>query len=498
MRRSARFARVLFDSPAAWVSRCIFPFSDPLVGGHLHFTRAIVILTSLFSTSVLAQDADSDRLRALTKSLPQLRFDRVELKTIPSRTFEGISAVTVDGHGNIYVLHRPVNGDPVIVLDSRGHVLRSWGAGMFTIPHGIRVDPAGNVWTVDAHTSMVYKFTPQGRKLLEINVGGVPDTVKEFCGASDVAFGPHGRVFVADGYCNARVIEFDARGKKVREWGRPGSGPGEFKVLHSIAVGPDGFLYVADRENGRLQWFDLDGKFLGQWRSGGQLFSVAFGAGGEVFVGTHPKGVPPDDEFNVLRIDPVGGEIFGRIAVRAHELAVGPDGSLFPATRSGQLLLLRPAPVGAFARARPAINGDSSELVGTWRLVEFWDRDSAAAPKRYRYGERPTGYFVYDPTGHVSIQILSGPAHPVIARERGEDWFQTASLDELRAVVENFRAYFGTYSVDRERGVVVHHVEGDSRALYTGSPQRRQFRLVGDSLIIGNDTTARRVLLRVR
>lgn len=142
--------------------------------------------------------------------------------------------------------------------------------------------------------------------------------------------------------------------------------------------------------------------------------------------------------------------------------------------------------------------GADPELVGTWRLVEFWDRDSLSAPKRYLYGEQPTGYFVYDPTGHVSIQIQKGPNPPVVASARGEDWFRNASRDELRVTADAFRAYFGTYSVDRQRGIVVHQVEGDSRALYTGTTQRRRFRLAGDSLVIGNDTTTRRVLLRVR
>ena len=246
---------------------------------------AILTMSPLLALPLLAQNADADLLRNLTRQAPLLRVDVVALKPSPSRAFEGISAVAADKEGNIYVLDRPASGDPIIVLNSEGRVLRSWGKGMFTIPHGIRVDPDGNVWTVDAHTSMVYKFSPEGEKLLEVNVGGVPDSTRDFCGASDIAFGPGGRVFVADGYCNARVIEYDALGKQVRQWGRPGTGPGEFNVVHGLAVGPQGFLYVADRENGRVQWFTLEGKFLGQWKFGGQLFSVAFGPGGRL----HPE-----------------------------------------------------------------------------------------------------------------------------------------------------------------------------------------------------------------
>jgi DNA-binding beta-propeller fold protein YncE len=213
---------------------------------------------------------------------------------------------------------------------------------MFTIPHGIRLDPEGNVWTVDAHTSMVYKFAPGGEKLLEINVGGVPDSTQRFCGATDVAFGPQGRVFVSDGYCNARIIEYDSTGAKVREWGRPGTGPGEFKVAHGIAIGPQGWLYVADRENGRVQWFTLEGKFLGQWQFGGQLLSVAFGPAGEVYVATHPKGVSLDDEFYLVQLDATRGTMVGKVPVRAHEVSVGADGTVYPATRNSELLLVRP------------------------------------------------------------------------------------------------------------------------------------------------------------
>src|SRR5262249_25611489 len=157
----------------------------------------------------------------------------------------------------------------------------------------------------------------------------------QFGGATDIALAEDGDIFVADGYSNARVIEYDAAGKKVREWGKPGSGPGEFKLLHSIAMSPHGRLYVADRENGRIQWFDKSGKFLGEWKCGGQVFAVAFSPGGELYAGTHSKGT----EFSVIKVDLANGKIVGKYAVTTHELAVAPDGTLLPATLTDQLVL---------------------------------------------------------------------------------------------------------------------------------------------------------------
>jgi len=291
---------------------------------------------------LLGQNTDTDALRASIKTTPLLPVERIELKANPPLKFEGISAVAADQRGNIYVIHRPTNGDPVVVLDPKGNVLRSWGKGMYKTPHGIRIDPAGNVWTVDANTSMVYKFTPEGKKLLEISVGDVPDPSREFCGATDVAFARNGHLFVSDGYCNGRVLEYDASGRKLHEWGKKGTAPGEFNTVHAIAIGPQGEVYVADRENGRLQRFDQQGKFLGEWKYGGQLYNVAFGPAGELFVSTHSKGVSLDTEFNVVKIDSATGKMLARFEVRAHELAVAPDGTLLPATRSEQLLLFRP------------------------------------------------------------------------------------------------------------------------------------------------------------
>lgn len=148
--------------------------------------------------------------------------------------------------------------------------------------------------------------------------------------------------------------------------------------------------------------------------------------------------------------------------------------------------------------SKPAGGQQPASLVGRWRLVEFWDRASLTAPFVYPYGQQPTGYFTYDGTGHVSIQIMRGPDPFRVDSTRGEAWFLQATPEELRRAVQDYRAYFGTYTVDSARRTVLHQVEGDSRGLYTGSIQKRRYRLVGDSLIIGNDTTGRRVLLRVR
>jgi DNA-binding beta-propeller fold protein YncE len=291
-----------------------------------------------------ADQAGNDSLRALMRATPLLDVQRVELRT--SVPLEGISAVAADPQGNIYVIHRPTaaDADPVVVLDPQGRMLRSWGRGMYRIPHGIRLDPSGNVWTVDANLSKVFKFTAQGEKLLEIDVGGIPDPNANFCGATDVAFSRtgNGHVFVSDGYCNGRVLEYDANGRKVTEWGSRGDGPGQFNNAHGIAVGPDGNIYVADRENGRLQWFDPQGRFLGQLRYGGQFYNVTFDKDGQLWASVHTKGVSLDEEFHVVKIDRATGRILGRAEGRSHELGIGFDGAIFPATRSPLLVVLKP------------------------------------------------------------------------------------------------------------------------------------------------------------
>lgn len=290
------------------------------------------------------QIEEGKALRAMIAAAPVLAMDRVVLS--PGVKLVGISAIAADAGGNIYVIHRPTDGsDPIVALDAKGKVLHTWGKGMFTMPHGIRIDSAGNVWTVDSVASVVYKFSPRGEKLLQIDVGDVPKRSGQGpCGAADVAFSPdgNGHLFVADGYCNSRVIEYDAAGKKIREWGKPGSKPGEFQVVHAIGIGPDKAVYVADRKNGRIQRFDLSGTYLSKIELGGEIASIAVAPNGDIYAATHPEDVPLDLDNNVVKIDHATAKVVGKIETRSHELAVGADGAVYPATRDDTLVLYRP------------------------------------------------------------------------------------------------------------------------------------------------------------
>jgi hypothetical protein len=123
--------------------------------------------------------------------------------------------------------------------------------------------------------------------------------------------------------------------------------------------------------------------------------------------------------------------------------------------------------------------GLAQKLVGTWRVVRYEDTD-ASGKVTYPFGEKPRGYFVYDPTGHLSVQIMRMPARPLFAA--GDDDKGTDA--EVRAAYAGYAAYFGTYRVDEANSIVTHVVEGSLNPSYTGTDQPRPFQLDGDVLII--------------
>jgi DNA-binding beta-propeller fold protein YncE len=182
-----------------------------------------------------------------------------------------------DAHGNLWVFHR--SEPPILEFDASGKLLKSFGAGMFVQPHGLTIDRDGNLWTTDSQAKdgkgqQVFKMSPDGKVLMTLGKAGVagagPDA---FNGPSGVAIAANGDIFVADGHggdTNARVVKFSKDGKFIKEWGKKGTGPGEFDTPHSIAMDSKGRVFVADRGNSRIQIFDQDGKFIDQWKQFGR------------------------------------------------------------------------------------------------------------------------------------------------------------------------------------------------------------------------------------
>ena len=181
-------------------------------------------------------------------------------------SFVEATSVAVDGRDNVYVFNRGAH--PVIVFDREGKFLRAWGEGTFRRPHGVTIGPDDSLWLTDDQHHTIRQFTPEGKLLLTIGDPDTPATLQSgqpFNRPTHVALCPRtGDIYVSDGYGNSRVHKYDPRGRPLFSWGEPGTDPGCFNVPHNLATDAEGLVYVADRENHRVQIFDGRGQYLGQ------------------------------------------------------------------------------------------------------------------------------------------------------------------------------------------------------------------------------------------
>lgn len=247
-----------------------------------------------------------------------------------------VGGVATDKQGNVYVFHRgervwnglsfdqyhvfqqknrPIKANCIVVYNSAGQVIRQFGKDMFFMPHGISVDNKLNVWVTDVGLHQVMRFPPNSDQA-DLVLGqrfqpGKGDNL--FCKPTDVEVLSTGEFFISDGYCNSRILKYDKAGTLIREFGsssiatfgtaEPGSGT--FNVPHSMTLAEDkGLLCVADRENGRIQCFDLDGNFQLMIHSpefGDRIFAVSYCRlhGGLLFAVNGPSlsGTPPVQGF---------------------------------------------------------------------------------------------------------------------------------------------------------------------------------------------------------
>ncbi len=208
-------------------------------------------------------------------------------------SYKEATAVAVDSKDNVYVFNRGPN-HPMIVLDRQGNVLRTWGDGVFRSAHGVTVGPDDSVYCVDNGDHTVRKFTSEGKLLMtlgEANNPASPMSGRPFNRPAHLAVDPrNGELYVADGYGNAKVHRYTSDGKYITSWGESGTGEGQFNIVHNIAIDGDGYVYIADRENHRVQVFGSNGKFETQWVNMSKAAAVCI-HGDLVYVGEYFAGL---------------------------------------------------------------------------------------------------------------------------------------------------------------------------------------------------------------
>lgn len=187
----------------------------------------------------------------------------------------------VAANGDVYVLARADH--PVTVFDGDGNFVSAWGEAEFTpFVHGMRIAPDGTIWITDSGNHTIKQFTPDGRKLHTLGTADFPAPTlygNPFNMPTGVAFHPNGDMYVSDGYGNRRVHRFAPDGERRYSFGEPGTAPGQFAIVHFIEIDAAGRIYIADRENQRIQLFDADGAHLLDWTGFDMPSDLAFGNG---------------------------------------------------------------------------------------------------------------------------------------------------------------------------------------------------------------------------
>src|SRR5689334_564927 len=175
-----------------------------------------------------------------------------------SWSFKEVAAVGVDKDDNVYCFN--CGDHPMMVFDRTGNFLRSWGEGEYPRAHGVHMGPDESIYLTDDGGHFVRKCRLEdGKVLLELGVPGKPAEYmsgEPFHRCTHTALSPKGEIYVSDGYGNARVHKYSPDGRLLMSWGEPGTGEGEFNIVHNICCDADGWVYVADRENHRVQMFD--------------------------------------------------------------------------------------------------------------------------------------------------------------------------------------------------------------------------------------------------
>jgi DNA-binding beta-propeller fold protein YncE len=324
-------------------------------------------------------------------AIPQFQVDALWPKPLPNNWIIGqVGGITVDRFDRVWIVQRPnsltsreraaeqkpptskccVAAPPVLVFDQSGNLLRAWGGPGegYQWPeteHGIYIDDRDFVWLAGSGKTdgQLLKFTMDGKFVLQIGKSGPGNdssSTERLGSPADIAVDTAaGEVFAADGYANRRVVVFDSEtGAYKRHWGAYGKKPSDEKTqsydparppsaqfgnpVHCVRIDKEGFVYVCDRTNDRVQIFRKDGTFVSEHfyekntLGTGSVYELVFS--------------PDKEQKYIYMADGANGEIrildhaskeilgrFGRVGRQAgqftalHNIAIDHQGNIFTA-----------------------------------------------------------------------------------------------------------------------------------------------------------------------
>jgi sugar lactone lactonase YvrE len=304
-------------------------------------TAATALLILSLAGPALAQ-RPSDPALLVPQEAPAMDYVAVpSAVTLPDGVTMGpTAAAAFDANGHLWVLTR--GAVAFFEFDQKGTYLRSFGDKLFTRAHGLRIDRDGNLWAGDVGAHTVRKFSRDGQVLLTLGTAGEAGEWNEATGShtlnqpNDVAVADNGDIFISEGHTpgpkgDARVLKFDKTGRLLTQWGGKGTAPGQFDVAHGIAIDANGLLWVADRENQRIQLFDQKGTFVREMKYAGLPCAMDIGRQYVYMVnGFAGQLVRLDLAGKVLAVVGRPGKGLGEFG-EAHFLAVSPTQEIFVA-----------------------------------------------------------------------------------------------------------------------------------------------------------------------
>lgn len=226
--------------------------------------------------------------------------------------------------------------NPLMEFDPRGRLLRTWGQGEYLRPHGMRLDPQGNIWTTDVNGHTVRKMNLDGDVLLTIGTHGEAGEPEDglLFEPTDLTINAEGEVFVLVGHGRGtpQLLKYDRQGNFMMKWGGPGTGPGQFDTPHSIVVDDEGLIYVADRQNRRIQIFDDEGTYLKEWHYKGLPCGLHFDEDGTLWMVSGFAGeiLKLDENGKVVAATGEPGKGLGEFG-EAHYMTIAPGGVIYVA-----------------------------------------------------------------------------------------------------------------------------------------------------------------------